>query len=575
MASPSPAAPVGAGRAWPAGAVAFLAGSLLTLLVLGVAPWELAGTRIEGAFHDGHVWAFEHVAHMLTGQEPLSGVTTRVGYPGPVLARFIGWFPALLAAPLQAVLGPLGAYNTVLVASPGLAALATFLLLRRRVALAPWVAAGLCLSYALCPYAMGCLSSGQVAKLQHWLLPALLLAASHAVRGPSRLLGLLACLVVGVVTAFTTPSTALFMPMAAGLWVLSECWDAGTTERAWRPRLRALPWALGALAALAAGLAPARWYYGDLRRAALLLVFEPRTPSEGLGVFPLPMAQPEGLLLGLGGMGHSPEVASHVCYLGLPLLVLGLLVLALRKGGPRLAGLGLLLAGVVLALGPLLVSQGEYVLWNERRMRLPAALLEALGYPTKESGMYYRAALLASLGLTVMVARAWTGRLGWLALALAWLVGLGQVADGWRATRSLWPAAHGPQPGEQALLAMAADPLEGAVLDLPLEAGTVEGGVYLLASTEHRRPTTGLLRRSRRETEPRVSRLCRHLDRALAAGDPARGKAILAERGFRYLTWRPWLDGRDRLPELERAFGEPLGSERLYYWPLESAGSSE
>ncbi len=539
---------------------------VVTLWLLGLSPLDLADSRVVSAFHDGHVWAFDHIFRMLIGIEAHDGVTERIGYPGPVLVRFIAWAPALLAAPLQPLLGPLGAYNTVMVASPALAVVAAWGLLRRATAVGSWTAAGLALTYGLCPYALGVLQSGQAAKLQHWLLPVCLLAISWAVRGPWRPIGLVACALGGLAMAFTTPSTALFLPLAAGVWVLAELLEQ-------RPLFEPKRWAFaaGSLAALAAGMFPAKLYLGDLRRAGMMLAFEPRAQSvmELTGLpYPAPMAQPEGLLLGVGGLAQQASDASHVVYLGLPLLVLAV-VAGFRRGRGRIAGWGLLLVGVVVALGPVLVSGDAFVLWDERRLRLPAAILEALHYPTRTSGMYYRAVLLASLGLPLLLAAGWPRRgLRWLVLA-AWGIGLLQIADGWRIGRQLWPPPSGELPGQALLEAMAADPVPGAVLDLPVEGGSWEGGNAMIASTVHGRATTGLPRQTSASYLPQTARLDALVRQALGLEDPTQAGAQLAERGYRYLCWRPWLDDPTRLPELEAALGESLGDEELYCWVVE------
>jgi hypothetical protein len=568
MSSPPPPRAV----PWPTGllppALVALVATGLTLALLGLAPWELGGTRVVSAFHDGHVWAFEHIWRMILGSEAHDGVTTRIGYPGPVLVRFIAWAPALMVAPLQPLLGPLGAYNLALVVSPGLAALAAWGLLRRASEVDRWSAAGLALAYALCPYALGVLQSGQVAKLQHWLLPACLLAVSWAIRGPRRPLGMLACALGGLTMAFTTPSTALFLPLAGGLWALAEL----PGPRPIRGRALAAPLALGAMAL---GMLPAKLYLGDLRRAGRMLAFEPRSQSVldlGSLPYPAPVAQPEGLLLGQGGLAQQAQDASHVVYLGLPLLILALVAGCLRRRG-SLAGWGLLVLGVVLALGPVLVTGDDFALWQGRRLRLPAYLLELLHYPTRDSGMYYRAVLLAALGLPLLLASAWPARPRALWIALAWGLGLAQVADGWRISRALWPPPSGPVPGVALLQAMAADPVPGAVLDLPVEGGSWEGGNAMIASTIHGRATTGLPRQTSRSYLPQTARLGALVDQALGLGEPAAAGALLAERGYRYLCWRPWLDDPQRLPALEGSLGPPLGDAELYCWPLEGSPS--
>jgi hypothetical protein len=551
-------------RGLAAPALAALVATGLVLGLLGLWPWELAGTRLVGAFHDGHVWAFEHVARGLVGLEPASGVTERIGYPGPVLARFIAWLPALVVAPLQPLLGPLGAYNVALLLGPALAVVAAWALLRRATGIDAWSAAGLSLGFALCPYALGVLASGQIAKLWFWLLPASLLAHSVAVRGPGRVWGILGCGLAAAALGFTSPSTAIYLPIAAGLWVVAELLAEAPR---WRPRRFA--WAGLALAVTALGLLPARLYHGDLRRAGLQLAFEPRAQDiAALQRLPLPppMAQPEGLLWGSGGLAQQAWDASHVVYLGLPLLIAGLL-LGLRRGPGRGRGWGLLILGVLLALGPALVSGDAFVMLGGERVPLPAALLDAVGYPTRHSGMVYRAVVLAALGLPLLVAAGWPRRGRWWVLA-AWGLGLLQVADGWRVTRTLWPPPSGRVPGAALLAEIAADPAPGAVLDLPLIGGTWENGNAMVAATQHRRATTALPRQTASYL-PETARLARLVDRALAGEGPEEARGTLAREGFRYLCWRPWLDPSRRLDSLEARLGPALGDEELYCWVLD------
>lgn len=551
-------------------ALAALLAMGITAWLLGLAPWELDDTRVVSAFHDGHVWAFDQVWRMLIGSEEHGGVTTRIGYPGPVQLRLIGWFPALLAAPLQPLLGPLGAYNAIVVLSPALAVVAAWALLLRVTRVDSWTAAGLALAYGLCPYALGVLQSGQIAKLQHGLLPACLLAIAVAVGGPRRPLGLLGCALGALLMAFTTPSTALFLPVAAGLWVAAELL---TRRPLWQPAR--IGWAVAALAATALGMIPARLYHGDLRQAGTLLAFEPRASGVmdlSALPYPAPVAQPEGLLLGQGGLAQQAWDASHVVYLGLPLLVLAL-VAGLRSGRGRWAGWALLIFGAVLALGPVLVSGDAFVLWDERRLRLPALALEALHYPTRTSGMYYRAVVLSSLGIPLLLAAGWPRRRAWWLAAIAWGLGLLQVADGWRVTRDLWPPPSGAVPGHALLGTMAADPAPGAVLDLPVEGGTWEGGNAMIAATLHGRATTAMPRQTSRQYLPQTARLAALVDQALSLGVPSQAQALLADRGYRYLCWRPWLDDPQRQPALEAALGAPLGDHELYCWALESEPS--
>lgn len=125
------------------------------------------------AFNLPHLWAFDHAARMLVGERPWSLQTDVVGYPGPVEARIIAWAPILMTVPLRPLLGPVGAYNLVLLLAPTLAGLAAFAWLRRLVGPGVAAVAG-ALPFATSPYLLGCLAAGQICKAQIWLLPAAL-----------------------------------------------------------------------------------------------------------------------------------------------------------------------------------------------------------------------------------------------------------------------------------------------------------------------------------------------------------------------------------------------------------------
>jgi len=65
---------------------------------------------------------------------------------------------------------------------------------------------------------------------------------------------------------------------------------------------------------------------------------------------------------------------------------------------------------------------------------LPALILEKLHYPLASSGMYYRGIQIATLGIALLIAGACQRIGGARAVLLAWILGAGQVFDGWRIT---------------------------------------------------------------------------------------------------------------------------------------------
>lgn len=548
--------------------ISWTSATVLVLAIVGITaalhwplPLHVRTHHILGTFHGSHVWCFDHMARMLTGAEPLGVTTRRFAFPLGAETRLIGWGPGLLALPLQPLLGPLGAYNTVVLLSPALAGLAALALLRRTFHVHPRIAAGAAMAYALCPFALGSLVNGQVAKFNHWVLPLFLLAFHGVLTRPQRVRtwGLLA--LATVASSFTSPSLTLFVPPAAGLWAL------GHVARR-KPGFRRILVAGGALALTAASLLPAWSYYGgetDPETSG----FEPGANVQShVLAEPAPVALGDDLLLGHGRREGNPALSNHVTFLTFPLLAIFAVALAVRFPGRWLAVTTAVL-GLVLALGPRLAWGGDYVVWEGRFLYLPAALLDRLGYPLREGGMYYRAAALASLGLTVLLAGVCSRLPLRYGAVLAWVLGLASVADGVRATHTLWPRPLAPVAGRTALEAMAADPVPGAVLSLPLRTSRYGNEQHLLAAALHGRPTTALPVTTENGRKPYLRLIDEQLRQAENLDDPEAARAWLHRQGYRYATWQRQPRSQDPAYwHRYRLLGESTSEEGLRYWKL-------
>jgi hypothetical protein len=553
-----------AGRAARIGAP-LLAALLACGLVVGLT-WPLAqapGAAIpEGFFHGGHVWVLDHVAAMLAGQRPLVTDSAMLGVPSPVELRPVALVPALLAAPLRPLLGAVAAYDVVLVLSFGLAALAAHALLRGLGA-SPWTSAAGGLAYAACPFALGALGSGQLAKIQHWTLPLLLLTWVLAARG--RWLGVALVLPAAAALAFTSPTMALWAPFAGAPLLLHAAW--GRWSDGWPARLHAFGGAALALGLTAGVLLLARDFYSpDLPQVDQ--AFVPAVRLAGGRVDELtPVATLSNLLWRPPDPGRVDwRTVSHVASLGVPMLLVGL-PLGLWRARARWAGLAVTLAGASLALGPRLLLADGPALVGGYELSLPAALLDAVDYPTATSGMYYRAAVVGSLGLSLLLAGGATRvRFG---AVVAWAVALAQVAFAVWATGFLWPRPVLPVPGAALAAEASADPVPGAVLHLPARVDDGGGSLHLLTAAVHGRPTTALPRNTARMA--RTDANLAVLAEATTMGGAA-GRAHLAAAGFRYVTWLDGIrvpDGDADRAAVEALLGEPRREGRLSMWVVE------
>ncbi len=447
-------------------------------LALHLTDWHLLTT-----FGDSHVWVFDWVARAVTSGD-WSTITCDVGYPRCREARIIGWLPALLVVPFQWALGPVGAANIAQLASLPASGVATYALLRI------WTSAGrvnsalLASAYALGPTLLSTLAIGEISNTQGWVFPAVLVAL-EAVRRRRWLWPL--ATIVAFVSAFSSPYFGMALPVLAGGIAAWVAFDRTQSAPA-RFRLAAI-----GLLAIALGLLPARFYYAPEQSGGRDSIFQPARRGRNQATLPdpSPVAKVDELVRGTSRRAQNAFDINHVAYLGVFLVVAAAWGATRRQKG---AGVGAVVTatGVVLACGPYLVWGNDYVRLGGQWVALPVALLEAFDYPTRQGGLYFRFAVLAELGLVVLVAsaarpspRAWV----WVGLLT-----LLHTADAVHDTGPYWPRPAEPVPDYAFFSGIQGD--DGAVLELPLQGpkDAALGQEGLLRASLHRRPTTALPR---------------------------------------------------------------------------------
>ncbi len=425
-----------------------LEGLALALALLLTLPLHLgwlgdpSGRLLHNAFQGGHAWALQVVADsLLSGQWP--GVTGQAGFPHPREAAWLGWGSHLLLLLPSRMFGAVAMTNLASWLGPALGAPALVLLGRRLLpqVQAPALLAG-GLLYAASPTTLAMAGSGQLEKAQAWVLPLLLWVLLWALEGAW--IRLLAVLPLWLLGACTSPYAAMF----AGMMVPWLIW----LRRAdWRRLL-----AGGALAL--AALLLARAYLDPLAVGELGAVFQPAYTERNPPLIgqPMPVADLDTLLWGRPDRGVDPPLM-HMPYLGL-VFAGG----ALALGRWRKQALIPVILGVLLALGPALTWFEQLVTLGDHQVWLPAALVQGLELPLARGGHYYRAMVLAHLGLGLLLASA---RVGWRWLVP--LVLLGAVDAGRSvATYGLpWPTLELPT---RAWRGWSSAP-PGAVLHLPVQ----------------------------------------------------------------------------------------------------------
>jgi len=504
------------------------------------------------SFGDSHAWTLEWLHRQLAeGRWP--DRTSDAGFPTVREVRLIGWGPALLYLALRSVCAPLLASNLVQMVSLPLSAVAATTLIRRLTEVPALAAAALGASWALGPTLISTYGIGEISNTQAWVVPSFLWVLDRADRDLRWLpgLGLFTLLAV-----FSSPYFGLALPLLVGGWALQRAW------RGQGPMLARLARPVALVAVVGLGMAPSGLYYLRSSQGGGEALFRPAQAASGISErlpFPPPVARPDALLWAREPVPRSPYEPMHASYLGLPLVVAALALG--RRGRGYAAGAALATGGVLLALGPWLAWGSDYVRAGGMIFPLPAHLLELLHYPTRKGGMYFRYAVLATLGLTLVVAAGLAGRRR--ATALAWGLLALQVADGVRMTGPLWPRPAERVPDLEILQSLRGDP--SAVLELPLQGplDAASGQPALLRALFLERPTSALPR----DVRPHESMLPGLLDRAVHSADPA---GTLRAEGFGLVVLPELLAGGLDATEraLVAALGAPTMHSRSRFWVL-------
>jgi hypothetical protein len=527
--------------------LAFVLSVILSCALVWPLPLGLGTHFTPSAYGATHAWTADHLLQsILHGTDPHS--LSSLGYPWIREAQFIGWAPTVASWPLRLVLGPLAAFQLIVLLSLPFSALLAGKFIQRIGDCSPAIAAPAGILFAFSPYALATLQTGEAPKLQLWLLPlfGLALFAAKKLRWRSTLaLAAVACL-----TSFTSPYYGLAFPLLAIFLAL------------YRLRQKQIEAAISSVSGCAIGLLPALFYYRNPAQASDSF-YRPALaapPMEHTLPTPHPVASVQDLILGMTDNRTGGWDTAHECALGLTLILAAFWFFwrtrKVHRPG-RSFGVALTLFGVILAMGPTLVWTNQHT-----AIPLPAALLEALHYPLQTGGMYYRMVPFASLGLALILAVS-LGK-NKRGLLLIWgIVGL-QCADAIRHTGP-WPRPVHPLPSMGFFNSIQGE--DGAVLAVPIVASRAPGSAQkaLLRQLHHQRPETALPS-DMHSTE--IHALQALLTTALNSQDPS---AALRKQGFRYVLYQPEqnnLDHRWERDQLIQSLGAPSKQSGFLIWDL-------
>lgn len=545
---------------------------------------------LPGSDHLKHVWGQWWVWTRVTVDHAVPLTAWRIWFPDGGAFFSLDTGNVLLTAPLRLVLGPVAAFNAVVLLQVVLAGLAATAL-ARRVGVTTVASAVAGVVFALNSWVLSFgVASGVSEALFLWPLPLVAIGVLDILerprmRGPVLAAGALALL------ALASPPFAIM----GGLGALGA--GAGwLTTRPWRDgRLRpALARVVVSVALLVMLTAPLLFAVSDTTAGAGAIYPRESGPFSPLDPRQLPetnaMALVDFVLPGDAGLReHATSLDRLVFASYIGFVVLGLAAVgAWRAGAPaRRALVGAALFGV-LSLGPSVYLDHART-WPGLPNPLHLGLFHGLPYfhTTIHSTDRFVAAAMLGIGLAaaaglqaLTLRRTFAVQLGATAVAL-----IGLIAE----VRWLAPppptAPTTPAAAHAASLHLAQDPHPGAVIDVPfrsVQTGRFEGDIFLQQAF-HGRPIPWRLEGRHGEiVTPLVwdDALFQRVAQPLMGGQPSRptrceGAAELAGAGFGWFVVR-----RDRLPDalrdrveqpLAECLGDPVVVEEAALYRIDAA----
>ena len=405
----------------------------------------------EGADATGLIWTLWFVADSLLGEGALALHTPLIGFPDGGALWPATPIEAVLLAPITHAWGPVAAFNLAQIAHVGLAGAAMYALGTR---LSGSRAVGLAVSpaLALAPVLLTSAHNGNVEIGQvYWVALAGLAALVAAERG-----GWGRAALAGAVVGLAVIAN-IYIGVAAAVAALA----LAAFGRRW-------PWST----------------WGTLTGFALLVAVPPMllAASTLVGEDAIVMKSPQVVLhmrlmegsasllhffVPLPALSRTPlgKIGPFINGYAPGLVLLSVAVWGLwrrRVDAKDWALLGLIAAGVLLAMGPVLLIWQDAVTLGGRLVPLPFLVLDQLP-PFDRMIELWRFGLLVQLGVGLLAARALVGRSPrWLALFGGLVV---VEALGWNPGLQAWHTTASPAPTAAEVLLDLPEP--GAVVDIP------------------------------------------------------------------------------------------------------------
>lgn len=538
-----------------------------------------------------HVWGYWWVSEeLLSGRWPTEA--NGLAFPRGGTLYFIDTIQVLISLPISLVFGPAAAFNCIMLGELALAGVGAWLL-AYKVTSDVWASFAALFLFEMSAHLMGQSYNGISETVCAGWFPMTLWALIRMMERPSVKRALLLG-VLGAMCVLTSWYYGLFSILGSLLILGWYFW-----KRSWLYNMKVVikHVLISAVVAGTVVLGPVLSFRSSLSAENAIVTRDPEFVERSLlnhnitdvqAFFQLSKTPiPDLRML----YGEELMIIIYLGWVGLCLAGFGIWKERRKEEWKLWAIFGLIF--FVFCLGPYLHVGGEYLLWNGKRIPLPFLVLykafpifDRISHPFRfVVGVNLAIAMLASQGLRVVF------RKKHFAMKVLVLTSLPLLI--WTELTQFSPATlpipHAKAEVSQAYYDMRTDPVEGAVLDLPLSLPNLERAIYVWNQSVHERPIpwglndpmpTPLRRNLLTQTLLRIEAThARTLPALLPQLDLVVSSRVLSRQGYRYIvvheSFYPSFKLRQTHQVLQALFGEPKRYDDgvvVYKLPVISSG---
>ena len=495
-----------------------------------------------------HVWGYWWVAEeLMSGRWPTEA--NGLAFPRGGTLYFIDTIQVLMSLPISLVFGPAAAFNCIMLGEIALAGVGAWLL-AYKVTSDMWASFAALFLFEMSAHLLGQSYNGISETVCAGWFPLTLWALLRVMERPNVKRAIVLG-VLGAMCVLTSWYYGLFSIIGSLLILGWSFW-----KRSWLYNLRSVLKHISMAAVVAAGIVvgPVLSFRSSLSAENAIVTRDPEFVERSLlnhnitdvqAFFQLSKVPiPDLRTL----YGEELMIIIYLGWVGLCLAAVGVWKERRKSDWKLWVVFGFVF--FMFCLGPYLHVGGEYLTWGGQRIPLPFLVLykafpifDRISHPFRfVVGVNLAISILASQGLRVLFRKRNTlvkaGVLATLPIVIWTELSMFSPAS--------LPIPHGKADVSQAYYDMRTDPVEGAVLDLPLTLPNLERAIYVWNQAIHERPVpwglndpmpTPLRRNLLTQTLLRIEAThARSLPALLPQLDLVISARVLARQGYRYIV---------------------------------------